>query len=136
MQHESTNKPDVASTTRETSATGAVRETLYHKGPGGFPLRYDLVFSNEVGLRRIAETFGEGFLKYGAHNWKQGFPESVLLNHAFEHLRKWMAGDRTEDHLSHAMWNIYTLMWVEEQMPELLDVTGIPLLATLQKPNV
>lgn len=108
----------------ETTKTGAVRETVEHKGPKGFPLRYDLVLSNSVGFRRLAETYGEGFLKYGANNWKNGFDESVLLNHALEHLRLYLSGDRSEDHTAHAIWNLYTLTWMQENKPELLDVTG------------
>lgn len=125
MQEQISSTPSKPESKREKAATGAVRETLHHKGDKGFPLRYDLIFTNEVAVRRLAETYGEGFLKYGADNWKQGFDESVLLNHAFDHLRRWLMKDQTEDHLSHAVWNLFTLMWVEEQMPELLDVTGI-----------
>lgn len=108
----------------ETTKTGAVRSEIYHKGPNGFPLRYDLVLANDVGFRRMAETFGEGFQKYGANNWKNGFDESVLLNHCLEHLRLHISGDKTEDHISHALWNLYTLMWIQERKPEMLDLTG------------
>lgn len=109
---------------RETASTGAVRETLYHKGPNGFPLRPDLVMRNDVGFRRLAETYGEGFLKYGADNWMKGFPESVLVTHALEHISKHLAGDKSEDHIAHAIWNLYTLAWVQEKKPELMDLTN------------
>ncbi len=110
--------------TRVTTDTGAIRETEYHKGPRGYPLRFDLILSNDVGFRRLAETFGEGFLKYGADNWKKGFKESVLVNHALEHIRLHIAKDTTEDHVTHALWNLYTLTWVQENLPQLMDLTG------------
>lgn len=99
----------------ETTDTGAIRDKVYSLGPHGFPLRFDLVLSNDVGFRRLAETFGEGFLKYGADNWKKGFTESNLLCHALEHIRLYLSGDRGEDHVTHAMWNLYTLTWMQEK---------------------
>jgi hypothetical protein len=111
----------------ETASTGAVRETLYHKGRRGFPVRPDLVMRNDVGFERLAETYGEGFLKYGADNWMKGFPESVLVAHALNHIQKHLAGDKCEDHIAHAIWNLYTLAWVQEKRHDLMDVTGGPL---------
>lgn len=108
----------------EKTETGAVRDTIYHIGDRGFPLRFDLVLSNDVGFRRLAETFGEGYLKYGADNWKKGFQESILLNHALEHIRLHISGDKSEDHLTHAMWNLYTLTWMQEHKPEMMDITN------------
>lgn len=107
----------------ETHATGATRSTLYPKGQR-FPIRLDLLLLNGAGLRRLAEAFGEGFLKYGRDNWKKGFPESVLLGHAVDHLLNYAEGDTSEDHLAHALWNLLTLCYVQEKLPELLDVTG------------
>jgi len=118
----------------EQSETGAVRSQLEHKGTHGHALRFDLLLDNSVGIRRLAETYGEGFAKYGAGNWKKGFKESVLLNHAMEHLVLYVSGDTTEDHLAHATWNLFTLMWMQEKKPELLDLTA-PNIATLQNPS-
>lgn len=108
----------------EQHSTGAVRDTIYHRSERGYPLRFDLVLSNDVGFRRLAETFGEGFLKYGADNWKNGFEESILINHCLQHLTQHLAGDTTEDHLTHALWNLYTLLWMQEKRPDLMDLTG------------
>lgn len=104
------------------SSTGAMRETLYPKGPD-FPMRFDLIFTNTEALQRIARTYGEGNQKYGPTNWKKGFPESMLIAHAIDHLQKWMNG-AMEDDLAHLVWNIMTLMWVQDNKPELLDLTG------------
>lgn len=67
-------------TPHETSASGAIRSKLYPTAKS-FPIRLDLVFNNPVGLRRLAETYGEGAAKYGPNNWKKGFNESVFLSH-------------------------------------------------------
>lgn len=92
--------------------------------PGEFPARFDLVLNNPIGLRRLAQTYGEGAIKYGPDNWKKGFPESNLINHAMAHLTKHIEGDRTEDHIAHAVWNLYTLMHFQVTRPDLMDLSG------------
>jgi hypothetical protein len=114
----------------EEAATGAKRSSMYPKG-AQFPARYDLMMRNAVGMRRLAETWGEGFEKYGADNWMKGFPASVLLAHAIAHIASYLEGDRSEDHLAHCAWNVLALCWVEEHKPELLDLT-MPVQASLQ----
>jgi hypothetical protein len=86
--------------------TGATRTT------DGDDTRYDLI--TPIGLRHLAETYAEGFKKYGADNWKKGIPNSNLLNHAIRHIELWREGDRSEDHLAHAAWNLFTLIHFEE----------------------
>lgn len=107
--------------TNETFSTGAVREKMYPKDTK-FSIRIDLLFQNTVALRRLGETYGEGEAKYGAGNWMKGFPESVYLAHMQEHIRMYMTGDTSEDHLAHATWNILSLMWVQERLPHLMDL--------------
>lgn len=104
------------------TSTGAKRSNLYPPGEK-FPARYDLLFRNASAMRRVAETYGEGEAKYGADNWMNGFPESVYVSHAIEHIRLHLAGDIGEDHLAHAAWNIMALMWTQENKPELIDRT-------------
>ena len=87
-------------------------------------MRLDLLLTNPVGMKRLAEAFGEGALKYGDKNWKLGFPESVFISHAIEHLRLHFELDKSDDHLGHATWNLFTLMWIQEHKPELMDLTG------------
>jgi Domain of unknown function (DUF5664) len=106
----------------ETASTGAVRSTLYPKGEK-FPIRLDLLMRNSAGLRRLAEVYGEGLTKYGPDNWMNGFEESVMLSHTLDHLRLYLSGDTTEDHIAHATWNLFTLMWIQENKPELIDLT-------------
>jgi hypothetical protein len=48
-----------------------------------------------------------GALRYGANNWKKGFPTEDVLNHALQHIYKWLEGDREEGgHLVHALCNL------------------------------
>src|SRR5258705_673963 len=97
--------------------TGAVRQT----GVVGSKLaRYDLLMET-IGMRRLAETYGEGAIKYGDNNWKHGIPNSNLLNHTIAHLHSWSSGDRTEDHLAHAAWGLFAIMEFEERPIQLTD---------------
>lgn len=96
--------------------TGAVR----HKKLSD-KYRFDLLDSNDEAMRRLAATFAEGFQKYGADNWKKGFPASDLYAHAREHMLLWIHGDATEDHLAHACWNLMAIMWMEKNRPEMID---------------
>ena len=91
--------------------SGAVRAPSV-AGEGGIPLRYDLI--PEGPLKRLAATYGEGALKYSDNNWKKGIPEGNLFNHLMAHLLEYRAGDRSEDHLAHAAWGIFSLMYFED----------------------
>ena len=94
--------------------TGAVRGTDANNE------RWDLI--TPIGLRRLAETCAEGARKYGDHNWLKGIPASVMLNHAIRHIYLYLAGDKKEDHLAHAAWNILGVCHFEEVMPEMIDI--------------
>ena len=95
-------------------STGAVRGTdTQHE-------RWDLI--TPIGLRRLAQTYAEGAQKYTPWNWAKGLPASNLICHAIRHIMLWLSGDRTEDHLAHATWNIMTLMHFEETRPDLIDI--------------
>jgi len=95
-------------------ASGAVRGTDVDH------VRYDLV--TPIGLRRLAETYAEGAKKYAPRNWEKGIPASNLLNHLINHIERWRAGDRSEDHLAHAAWGLFALMHFEEVAPALIDL--------------
>lgn len=88
-----------------------------------FPAMYSLIPS--IGLRRVAETCGEGFIKYGQGNWLNGFKQTGLLDHALAHIQAYISGDESEDHIAHAVWNLLTEMhFVETEKvgSELLDL--------------
>ena len=95
-------------------ATGAVR------GSDANGERWDLI--TPIGLRRLAETCAEGAAKYGDYNWQKGIPASVMINHAIRHIYLYLAGDRGEDHLAHASWNLLGVCHFEELLPEMIDL--------------
>lgn len=94
--------------------SGAVRSTDADN------TRYDLI--SPIGLRRLAETCAEGAKRYGDYNWLQGFPISDMMNHVLRHLNLYLAGDKTEDHLSHASWGLFAIQHFEETRPDLMDI--------------
>lgn len=79
--------------------------------------RYDLI--SPIGLRRLAETCAEGAKKYSPHNWEKGMTIQEMLGHAIPHIYAYLAGDRSEDHLAHAAWNLFGAMHSEELWPHL-----------------
>jgi hypothetical protein len=84
-------------------------------------IRYDLI--TPIGLRAVARTCAEGAEKFGASNWEKGMPVTDLLNHAIAHIYNFLAGDRSEDHLGHAAWNVLGAIHSHELWPELNNGT-------------
>jgi len=93
----------------ETFSSGAKRSAMR--------VRFDLV--SPVGLRRVAERAKMGADKFGAYNIESGLPVSVLLNHALNHIYAYLAGDRDEDQLGAAAWNLLFACHSEELWPDL-----------------
>lgn len=101
---------------REEFDTGSVRDTQDGKG------RFDLV--PEYPLRRLAQHYENGAVKYGDNNWQKGQPlsryTSSMRRHAFR-------SDWTdEDHLAAVAWNAFAIMWTlneieEGRLPKELD---------------
>lgn len=79
--------------------------------------RYDLI--SPIGLQSLAETYAEGVKKFGYCNWENGMPVCDLLNHAIAHIYKYLSGDRAENHLGHAAWNIIGAIHSEQLWPHL-----------------
>lgn len=96
---------------RQTFSTGATRGTDCDDA------RYDLI--PLVGLRRLARTCAEGAIKHGIDNWLKGIPSENLMNHAVTHLCDYLDGDRSEDHIAHAVWNLFALMHNEERRADM-----------------
>lgn len=82
--------------------TGAVRSNTTANNRGDV----DYTVVCPAALRSLARTMAEGAKKYGKHNWTKGIPNSNSLNHAMAHLQEYLEGDRSEDHLGHALANI------------------------------
>lgn len=91
--------------------TGAMRSVDRER------VRYDLI--SPIGLRRLAQACHEGAELYSDYNWEAGMPVADLLNHAIAHLYDYLAGDREEDHLAHAVWNCVAACHSEELWPQL-----------------
>lgn len=101
---------------RQVFESGMVRDTQ-----DGKP-RYDLI---PVGpLKRLADLYMRGAAKYDDNNWKKGQPYSRAYASLFRHMIAWREGDRSEDHLAAVAWNAFTLMWYEQNKPELDDLFG------------
>lgn len=92
-------------------ATGAVRSGDRDD------VRYDLI--SPIAMEALARTYAEGAKKRGAHNWENGMPVSDLLNHALAHIYAWAGGDRSEDHIAHAIWNLMGVIHSLELWPHL-----------------
>lgn len=73
--------------------------------------RYDLI--PFAAMESMGRTLKEGADKYGEYNWQKGMPTGDLLNHTLQHLYKFIAGDRSENHIGHAMCNLAFLAHFE-----------------------
>lgn len=83
--------------------------------------RYDLI--SPIGLAAVAAACAEGAAKYSAYNWERGMPATDMLNHAIRHIYLFLAGDRSEDHLGHAGWNVIGAIHSLEVWPDLNEGT-------------
>lgn len=112
------------------ASTGAVRSCEYSGGVGRPEKnRLDLILKNREMMETLAEAYARGMRKYGRDNWKKGFKESVLLQHALDHLIHYVngtcdPGEEDVDQLSGVLWNVGALAWTRKHRPDLLDVTG------------
>jgi hypothetical protein len=84
-------------------------------------VRYDLI--SPIGLRAVARACCEGAQKYGDFNWEKGMRANVMLNHALRHIYEFLSGDRYEDHLGHAAWNLLAAIHSLEVWPEINEGT-------------
>ena len=85
---------------------GAVRQDKTGKG------RFDLI--SPIGLRRLAVVYEEGGKVHGDRNWEAGIPLEGCLDSACRHINQYREGSRAEDHLAHAVWNLFSRMHLEE----------------------
>lgn len=106
---------------REEFPTGSRRDTRQGKG------RFDLL--SPFVMTRDAVLLERGALKYGERNWEKGQPVSRFMDSAMRHLQRYMMGERDEDHLAAARWNIGAIMHMEEMVRRNLleiDLFDIP----------
>lgn len=83
--------------------------------------RYDLI--TPIGLAAVAAACAEGAERYGPFNWEKGMPASDLINHALRHIYMFLSGNRDEDHLGHAAWNLLGAIHSMEVWPNLNEGT-------------
>lgn len=102
----------------EKMKTGAQRSSNTGRG------RYDLIPGEAK--RRVAIKYEQGAQEppdgYGPRNWEKGMPFSRLINSAMRHIDQYNEGDRSEDHLAAAVWNLNAVMHFEKYRPDLNDL--------------
>ena len=88
--------------------TGSKRDNRDGKG------RYDLL--SPIVLKRDAVHLENGARKYDDRNWEKGQPLCAFFDSAIRHLYAYLEGNRDEDHLSAARWNIGGIVHCEEMI--------------------
>ena len=94
--------------------TGAKRDMHIGKG------RLDLLPCNAI--LELAKHCENGAKKYGERNVDKGIPQHSFIDSGLRHLFKYLRGDRDENHLVAALWNI---AWAVEQdvaKPQMQDI--------------
>lgn len=114
-QHEVTHHSETGldikdSGKREVFETGANRDLAEGKG------RFDLLPWHA--LEDLAKLFEAGCLKYGDRNWEKGIPAHRFADSAARHLAKFIRGDKDEDHLIAAAWNLLCLRDTEKRVKD------------------
>ena len=104
------HKPIKDSGERQEFDTGSQRDTREGKG------RFDLLPMRAI--TRLARHFEAGAKKYGERNWEKGQPISRYLDSAMRHTCKHLQGERDEDHLIAAAWNLMCAADTEERIKE------------------
>lgn len=69
-------------------------------GQSSTPYRFDLI--DAPAMFKMTAVLKEGADKYGENNWR-GIPVEDHLNHLIIHAYAWLAGDRSDEHLSHIL---------------------------------
>jgi hypothetical protein len=93
--------------------TGAVRDT---GGKG----RMDLLPMSA--LIRVSKHMEDALTHYPERNWEKGLPMHSMVDSAFRHLAKYVAGMTDEDHLCAAATNLLMALWMEDNKPEMQDI--------------
>jgi len=94
----------------------------------GNEVRMSLVPTQE--LLEVAQLFGRGAGKYGAHNWRKGYPWSLSYDALHRHLAAWWegeefdlpeAGGTGQEHLDAVIFHALALKWFRKHRPEFDD---------------
>lgn len=90
--------------------TGSVRDSRAGKG------RFDLI--SPIALQRLAHVYEKGAIHYGDRNWEKGQPLGRYLDSALRHINDFRLGEREEDHLAQAAWNLFAYIHTETLINE------------------
>lgn len=93
---------------REDFKTGARRDVQEDKP------RYDLI--PVAALKRLADLYARGAVKYGENNYQKGIPFSRVYASMFRHLIQFREGDISEDHLAAVAWNAFAIMFYQDEI--------------------
>lgn len=99
---------------RTAFGTGAVRDM--HEGKG----RLDLLPCSAI--LELAKHCENGAIKYGERNVDKGIPQHSFIDSGLRHLFKYLRGDRDENHLVAALWNVAWAVEQEIEKPEMQDI--------------
>jgi len=89
--------------------SGAIRDDRKGK------LRMSLIPTTS--LKRTMQRYLDGAEEYSENNWAKGMDYSVFYDSAQRHMLQWWAGETDEDHLAAVVWNIMSLMYIEDTQP-------------------
>lgn len=95
-------------------STGAVRDM--HTGKG----RLDLLPCSAI--LELAKHSENGARKYGERNVDKGINQSSFIDSGLRHIFKYLRGDKDENHLVAALWNIAWAVNQEVEKPEMQDI--------------
>jgi hypothetical protein len=93
---------------RQSWSTGSVRDTATGKG------RFDLIPTEP--LRRLAQLYERGAVKYGERNWEKGQPLMRYVDSAMRHLNCLIAGEPLEDHATAVVWNMFGFIYTQTKV--------------------
>jgi len=93
---------------REQFKTGSQRDTRVGKG------RYDLLPPRAI--RRLAQLYERGAIKYDDRNWEKGQPLSRMMDSLIRHAFQVLEGEDTEDHLAAVAWNALGIAEIQERI--------------------
>lgn len=88
---------------------------VYNEQGGGqshSPYRMDLI--DPLAILEVGKALAEGAEKYGENNWKL-IPIEDHLNHLLVHIYAYLAGDKSDNHLSHAICRAIFALGVEKE---------------------
>lgn len=86
-------------------------------------------------LMAAARVMSRGAERHGEDNWRKGIPIKDVLDHAMNHIAKYLLGDRSEEHLAHALCNLCMAVHFDGQhQKEIEDGSGSKCMHVFGKP--